>query len=91
MWRKLKSVDLWIIIFLNVHIINVVFSHHQVGDDLALRFEITDKTSPYEIFVRELVAMDGQDSSEILLIDQRGCPTDPSIMRSVIQVFNSYF
>lgn len=58
----------------------------QVGDSLALRFEITDASSPYEIFVRELVAMDGQDNSEILLIDVRGCATDPTIMQSVIQV-----
>ena len=59
--------------------------------------------SPYEIFVRELVAMDGIDSSEILLIDSRGktfnsmtntvnivtipgCPTDSSIMQSLITV-----
>ena len=31
--------------------------------------------SPYEIFVRELVAMDGLDASEILLVDDRGTPT----------------
>lgn len=53
---------------------------------MALRFEITDEQSPYEIFVRDLIAMDGQDSSEILLIDERGCPTDPTIMSSVVQV-----
>lgn len=35
---------------------------------------------PYEIFVRELVAVDGQDQSEILLIDSNGCPTDAAIM-----------
>lgn len=52
----------------------------QVGDALDLRFEIVDKNSPYEIFVRDLVALDGVDSNEILLIDDRGCPTDPSIM-----------
>lgn len=52
----------------------------QVGDPLALRFEILDKNSPYEIFVRELVAMDGVDSSEIILIDEHGCPTDHFIM-----------
>ena len=52
----------------------------QVGDALDLRFEIVDKNSPYEIFVRDLVALDGVDSNEILLIDERGCPTDPSIM-----------
>lgn len=52
----------------------------QVGDALDLRFEIVDKNSPYEIFVRDLVALDGVDSNEILLIDDRGCPTDPSIL-----------
>lgn len=39
-----------------------------------------DEDTPYEIFVRELVALDGVDSSEILLIDSLGCPTDPTIM-----------
>lgn len=52
----------------------------EVGDPLALRFEILDQNSPYEIFVRELVAMDGVDSSEIVLIDADGCPTDHFIM-----------
>lgn len=52
----------------------------EVGDPLALKFEIIDKNSPYEIFVRELVAMDGVDSSEIVLIDSDGCPTDHFIM-----------
>lgn len=52
----------------------------EVGDPLALKFEILDKNSPYEIFVRELVAMDGVDSSEIVLIDSDGCPTDHFIM-----------
>lgn len=46
----------------------------------ALRFEIMDQKSPFEIFVRELVAMDGVDSSEITLIDSDGCPTDHFIM-----------
>ena len=58
----------------------------QVGDPLSLRFEIVDSNSPYEIFVRELIAMDGVDGAEIILIDARGCPTDPSIMGSVSQV-----
>nr|NP_001299675.1 uncharacterized protein LOC106122463 precursor [Papilio xuthus]BAM17732.1 conserved hypothetical protein [Papilio xuthus] len=52
----------------------------EVGDPLALRFEIMDQNSPFEIFVRELVAMDGVDSSEITLIDSDGCPTDHFIM-----------
>lgn len=52
----------------------------EVGDPLALRFEILDEQSPYEIFVRELVAMDGSDNAEITLIDAEGCPTDHFIM-----------
>ncbi|XP_037943271.1 uncharacterized protein LOC119676115, partial [Teleopsis dalmanni] len=52
----------------------------EVGDPLALKFEILDEQSPYEIFVRELVAMDGGDNAEITLIDSRGCPTDHFIM-----------
>jgi len=61
-------------------------SSAQVGDALALRFEIVDKSSPYEILVRELVAVDGVDSSEILLIDSQGCPTDASIMGVVSRI-----
>ncbi|KAG8193928.1 hypothetical protein JTE90_011481 [Oedothorax gibbosus] len=61
----------------------------QVGDALALRFEIVDSNSPYEIFVRELVAMDGIDNSEILLIDSLGCPTDVTIMGSLGKAQNS--
>ena len=52
----------------------------QVGDPLSLLFEIQEANSPYSIFVRELIATDGIDNSEILLIDARGCPTDQDIM-----------
>lgn len=48
----------------------------QVGDPLSLLFEIQERNSPYSIFVRELIATDGSDSSEILLIDSQGCPVD---------------
>lgn len=51
-----------------------------VGDPLNLVFEILDEDSPYEIFVRDLVAMDGATDTELLLIDERGCPADPTIM-----------
>jgi hypothetical protein len=57
-----------------------VYALHHFSYFQALRFEILDPNSPYEIFVRELVAMDGVDSSEITLIDSRGCPTDHFIM-----------
>ena len=52
----------------------------QVGDPLSLLFEIQERNSPYSIFVRELIASDGVDNNEILLIDANGCPTDQDIM-----------
>ncbi|XP_075219143.1 uncharacterized protein LOC142323427 [Lycorma delicatula] len=58
----------------------------QVGDPLSLRFHILDQDSPYQIFVRELIALDGVDSSEILLVDSLGCPTDPTIMGPISTV-----
>ncbi|XP_030371075.1 uncharacterized protein LOC115621547 [Scaptodrosophila lebanonensis] len=61
----------------------------EVGDPLALRFEIVDANSPYEIFVRELVAMDGTDSAEITLIDANGCPTDQYIMGAMQKMANN--
>lgn len=54
-----------------------------VGDPLTMVWEILDQDSPYEIFVRELVAMDGSTDTELLLIDERGCPTDASIMGEI--------
>lgn len=58
-------------------------SQAQVGDPLLLRFQITDERSPFEIFVRDLYAMDGAGGTEIMLIDGEGCPTDPSIMAAM--------
>ncbi|RWS28961.1 uncharacterized protein B4U80_05755 [Leptotrombidium deliense] len=55
-------------------------SSAQVGDRLMLRVQIQDENSPYGIFVRELVAVDGVDASDIVLIDSVGCPTDTNIM-----------
>lgn len=40
----------------------------QVGDALSLKFEFVDKNTPYQMFIRELVAVDGVDSAEIMLI-----------------------
>ena len=57
-----------------------------VGDPLAIRFEILDTDAPYDMYVRELVAMDGVDSSNIMLVDTFGCPTDTSIIQSIFSV-----
>jgi len=54
-----------------------------VGDPLKMTWEILDQDSPYEIFIRDLVAMDGATDTELLLIDENGCPTDSSIMGEV--------
>ncbi|KAJ8894681.1 hypothetical protein PR048_007346 [Dryococelus australis] len=56
-----------------------------VGDPLALKFEVLDKESPFEIFVRDLVALDGMDSHEIALIDSDGCPTNADILGPIYQ------
>lgn len=61
----------------------------EVGDPLTLHFEILDKNSPYEMLVRELVAMDGSDNAEITLIDARGCPTDHFIMGPIYKSIES--
>jgi len=61
----------------------------EVGDPLTLWFEILDRNSPYDMFVRELVAMDGVDSSEIVLIDSNGCPTDHFIMGPIYKSADS--
>jgi len=60
-----------------------------VGDMLQLRFEIVDRNSPYEIFVRDLIAMDGGDGNQITLLDSRGCPTEISIMRALLKIENT--
>jgi hypothetical protein len=55
----------------------------EVGDPLSLRFEITTengKDSLYDVFIKHIFADDGVDTSELELIDAKGCPTDPSIM-----------
>ena len=52
----------------------------QVGDQLELHFDIIDPESPYEVFVRELIAKDGNDQNEIVLLDSNGCPTEGQIM-----------
>ena len=52
----------------------------QVGDPLELHFDILDEDSPYEVFVRELIAKDGNDQNEIVLLDSNGCPTEGQIM-----------
>ncbi|XP_050714684.1 uncharacterized protein LOC126997559 [Eriocheir sinensis] len=57
-----------------------------VGDMLQLRFEIVDRNSPYEIFVRDLVAMDGSNTNNITLLDGRGCPSEISILRPLEKV-----
>ncbi len=48
----------------------------QLGEALFLRIEL-DGDSIFDIFARNLVAQSGIDDEEILLLDDRGCPTDP--------------
>ncbi len=54
----------------------VLWSNCQVS----IPFLLLQETSPYEIFVRDLVAVDGATDTELLLIDSRGCPAEVNIM-----------
>ncbi len=57
-----------------------------VGDSLELHFGILDpENSPYEIFVRELIAKDGNDQNEIMLLDSDGCPTESRILGPLVR------
>ena len=60
-----------------------------MGDPLSLIFEILDPDSPYEIFVRDLIALDGATDAELTLIDDRGCPADPTIMSELKKSLSS--
>jgi len=50
----------------------------RIGDRLTFKIEIPDKT-PYGIFARSCVAMAKDARSTFPIIDDQGCPVDPSI------------
>jgi len=50
----------------------------RIGDRLTFRIEIPDKT-PYGIFARNCVAMAKDSRSTFPIIDENGCPVDPTI------------
>ena len=47
-----------------------------MGQPLFIRIEL-DGVSIFDIFARNLVAKSGLDEEEIVLLDDRGCPSDP--------------
>ncbi|PNF20019.1 hypothetical protein B7P43_G06634 [Cryptotermes secundus] len=53
----------------------------RIGDKLTFRIEIPDDT-PYGIFARSCVAMAKDSKSTFQIIDDEGCPVDPSIFPS---------
>lgn len=57
-----------------------------IGDALAVLIRVANESSPYDIFIRDLVAFDSEGADEIQLIDERGCPSEPSIMGPVEKV-----
>jgi len=48
----------------------------RLGQPLFIRIEL-DGASIFDIFARNLVAKSGLDEEEIVLLDDRGCPSDP--------------
>ncbi|XP_018368913.1 PREDICTED: uncharacterized protein LOC108764967 isoform X1 [Trachymyrmex cornetzi] len=53
----------------------------RIGDKLTFRIEIPEDT-PYGIFARSCVAMAKDSKSTFQIIDDEGCPVDPSIFPS---------
>ncbi|XP_065201012.1 uncharacterized protein tyn isoform X2 [Planococcus citri] len=53
----------------------------RIGDKLTFRIEIPEET-PYGIFARSCVAMAKDSKSTFQIIDDEGCPVDPSIFPS---------
>ena len=49
-----------------------------LGDELVLRIELKDENSAFALFARNLYARSSNGES-LFLIDNAGCPTDPSI------------
>jgi hypothetical protein len=64
---------------------NGTIAFARVGDPLTIHFGISDRDTPYDLYVRNLVALDGADGNEIVLIDEDGCPTDPEILGPVVR------
>lgn len=60
----------------------------RIGDKLTFRIEIPEDT-PYGIFARSCVAMAKDSKSTFQIIDDEGCPLDPSIFPSFTQDGNA--
>ncbi|XP_071452108.1 uncharacterized protein tyn [Hetaerina americana] len=60
----------------------------RIGDKLTFRIEIPEDT-PYGIFARSCVAMAKDSKSTFQIIDEDGCPPDPSIFPGFTQEGNS--
>ncbi|XP_074595258.1 uncharacterized protein LOC141850519 [Brevipalpus obovatus] len=56
----------------------------ELGDNILLKVEMTDQ-SVYGIFGSQLIAQSGDMSESILLIDDQGCPLEPSVFPSFTQ------
>jgi hypothetical protein len=60
----------------------------RIGDRLTFKISIPDGT-PYGIFARSCVAVAKDAKSTFPIIDEKGCPIDPSIFPRFTQVNTS--
>ncbi|CAN7993009.1 unnamed protein product, partial [Ixodes hexagonus] len=60
----------------------------RIGDRLTFRIEIPE-TTPYGIFARSCIAMAKDARSTFEIIDERGCPVDPTIFPGFHQIDSS--
>ncbi|XP_026674051.1 uncharacterized protein LOC108630827 isoform X2 [Ceratina calcarata] len=57
----------------------------QVGQKLTLRIQLTPADGPYDIIAGHLVASSASGDSSYLLLDELGCPTDPSAFPALMK------
>ncbi|XP_070170904.1 uncharacterized protein [Polyergus mexicanus] len=57
----------------------------QLGQKLTLRIEIQPVDGPYDIIAGHLVASSASGDSSYLLLDESGCPTDPTTFPALLK------
>ncbi|KAK5645478.1 hypothetical protein RI129_006778 [Pyrocoelia pectoralis] len=61
----------------------------QVGQELQLVIELQPPDGAYDIWAAHLVAMSENGEDSILLLDDRGCATNPTIFPNLLKVYNN--
>ncbi|XP_017780788.1 PREDICTED: uncharacterized protein LOC108565714 [Nicrophorus vespilloides] len=64
-------------------------SETEIGDDLKLIIEMHPRNNGFDIWAGHLIAMTENGRESILLLDDRGCPTNLDIFPSLQKIYNN--